>query len=63
MLSALHIQNYRLFSDFVLADLAQVNLIAGKNNTGKSTLLEAIRIPLLQTSRQIYYLHLTRKKA
>ena len=40
----LHIENYRLFEDFNMEGLAQVNLIAGKNNTGKTALLEALRI-------------------
>ncbi len=35
MLNHLHIQNYRLFRDLHIDKLGQVNLIAGKNNTGK----------------------------
>jgi AAA15 family ATPase/GTPase len=44
MIDSLHIQNYRLFKDLKIDKLGQVNLIAGKNNTGKTALLEAIRI-------------------
>ena len=44
MLDHLHIQNYRLFKDLKIDKLGQVNLIAGKNNTGKTALLEALRI-------------------
>ncbi len=44
MLKELHISNYRLFDDLTIPDLGQVNLIAGKNNTGKTALLEALRI-------------------
>ncbi|HFA51615.1 MAG TPA: hypothetical protein ENJ95_21590 [Bacteroidetes bacterium] len=44
MLKDLHIQNYRLFEDFKMDGLARVNLIAGRNNTGKTALLEALRI-------------------
>jgi AAA15 family ATPase/GTPase len=44
MLDSLHIQNYRLFKDLKIDKLGQVNLIAGKNNTGKTALLEALRI-------------------
>jgi AAA15 family ATPase/GTPase len=44
MLNHLHIQNYRLFRDLHIDKLGQVNLIAGKNNTGKTALLEAIWI-------------------
>ena len=44
MLDSLHIQNYRLFKDLKIDKLGQVNLIAGKNNTGKTALLEVIKI-------------------
>lgn len=44
MLKSLHIRNYRNLKDFKLEKVDQVNLITGKNNTGKSTLLEAILI-------------------
>lgn len=42
MLRQVSIQNYRVFSHFELDDLALVNLIVGTNNSGKSSLLEAI---------------------
>ena len=44
LLKTLHIQNYRLFKDLTIEKLGQVNLIAGKNNSGKTALLEALRI-------------------
>ena len=44
MLDHLHIQNYRLFKDLKIDKLGQVNLIAGKNNTGKTALLEALAL-------------------
>jgi AAA15 family ATPase/GTPase len=44
MLDHLHIQNYRLFKELHLDGLRRVNLITGKNNTGKTAILEAIRI-------------------
>ena len=44
MLDSLHIQNYRLFKDLKIEKLGQVNLISGKNNCGKTALLEAIRL-------------------
>jgi AAA15 family ATPase/GTPase len=43
-LESLHIKNYRLFQELKIDKLGQVNLIAGKNNTGKTALLEALRI-------------------
>lgn len=42
MLRDLAIQNYRSFNDFQIDGLAQVNLIVGMNNSGKTSLLEAI---------------------
>ena len=44
MLDSLHIQNYRLFKDLKIEKLGQVNLISGKNNCGKTALLEALQI-------------------
>jgi hypothetical protein len=40
LLPDLRVKNYRLFKEFAIERLAQVNLIAGGNNTGKSSLLE-----------------------
>lgn len=42
MYTNFRIQNFRGFKDLELKDLARVNLIAGKNNNGKTALLEAI---------------------
>ncbi|MCO6493918.1 MAG: ATP-binding protein [Phaeodactylibacter sp.] len=44
MLTELAIINYRPFQSLQLEGLRRVNLIAGKNNTGKTALLEALRI-------------------
>jgi predicted ATPase len=44
MLSNLRIKNFRMLEDFEVSQLGRVNLIVGKNNCGKSTLLEAIRV-------------------
>lgn len=44
MLTELTIKNYRIFKSLRLEGLKRVNLIAGKNNTGKTALLEALRI-------------------
>jgi predicted ATPase len=41
---SLEVQGFRGFSDFRVDHLSKVNLITGKNNSGKSSLLEAIRI-------------------
>ncbi|MBN1286752.1 MAG: AAA family ATPase [Anaerolineae bacterium] len=42
MIEDLTIENYRLFRKFEIDGLARVNLIVGDNNSGKSSLLEAV---------------------
>ncbi|MGK7883161.1 MAG: ATP/GTP-binding protein [Crocosphaera sp.] len=46
MIRDLNIKNYRCFEDFSVDGLAQVNLIVGDNNSGKTSLLEAIYLLL-----------------
>ncbi|HMO39641.1 MAG TPA: AAA family ATPase [Saprospiraceae bacterium] len=43
-LESFHIRNYKCFQELNIPKLRQVNLITGKNNTGKTILLEALRI-------------------
>ena len=42
MFESLRIRNYRVFKDLEISGLHRINLIAGKNNSGKTSLLEAI---------------------
>lgn len=44
MLKSLQISNFRLFDNLKVEPLARVNLVAGMNNSGKTALLEALRI-------------------
>jgi energy-coupling factor transporter ATP-binding protein EcfA2 len=44
MLHNINIERYRLFKSFSISSLAQVNLIVGGNNSGKSSLLEAVHL-------------------
>ena len=44
LLDSLQIRNFRILEDFLVPSLGRVNLIVGRNNSGKSTVLEAIRI-------------------
>ncbi|HNI45820.1 MAG TPA: AAA family ATPase, partial [Chitinophagales bacterium] len=44
MLNSLYIANYRNLKSLQIPALNQLNLIVGKNNTGKSSLLEAVSI-------------------
>ncbi len=42
MFKSLKITNFRCFRDLEIPDLGRINLIAGKNNVGKTALLEAV---------------------
>lgn len=44
MLSSLFIRSFKNLENFKIKSLERVNLIPGKNNTGKSTILEAIEL-------------------
>src|SRR5262249_8959400 len=44
MFESLHIQGFRAFDDLQLKGLGRVNLLVGKNNVGKTTVLEALKI-------------------
>lgn len=44
MLKTLAISGFRCFKSYKLADLTTVNLIVGKNNSGKTSVLEAIHL-------------------
>ena len=52
-LDSLRIQNFRAFSDLQIEQLGRVNLIVGKNNTGKTSLLEAIHLYVSYHSRTV----------
>jgi AAA15 family ATPase/GTPase len=42
MLKSLKIENFRCFKSFELQQLGRINLLVGANNSGKSSILEAI---------------------
>ena len=44
MLESLHIENFRGFQEFELENLGRINLLVGENNSGKTSILEAIKI-------------------
>jgi hypothetical protein len=44
MLNSLIIRNFRALAELEVSKLGRVNLIVGKNNAGKSSVLEALRI-------------------
>ncbi len=53
MLNQVNIQNFRLFETFAMQGLARVNLIVGKNNVGKSSLLEALYLLVSQNAPDV----------
>ena len=55
MLDSLTIRNFRLFEDLTIERLGRVNLIVGKNNSGKSCLLEAIELLVSGFSPQVVF--------
>jgi len=46
MIEALHVENFRSFKSLKLTELKRVNIIVGKNASGKTVLLEAIKLGL-----------------
>src|SRR5579859_3651929 len=44
ILNSLEIRNFRAFRDLKIEHLGRVNLLVGKNNVGKTSLLEAIQL-------------------
>jgi energy-coupling factor transporter ATP-binding protein EcfA2 len=51
----LTIERYRTFQHLKIEGLGRVNLITGRNNTGKSSLLEAVRILAFNASPHVLY--------
>lgn len=51
MISSLKVEGYRGFADYRVEKLAKVNLFVGKNNSGKTSMLEVIE--LLASSRPV----------
>jgi predicted ATPase len=44
MISSVKINGYRAFAEFEMANLGRVNLVVGRNNTGKTSILEGLYI-------------------
>ena len=47
------IENFRAFKKAEISDFGDINVFIGKNNTGKSTLLESIYLNLVQNNRDL----------
>ncbi len=52
MFKSIKIENFRCFQSFELQQLGRVNLLVGKNNSGKTSILEAIQILSSQNNLQ-----------
>src|SRR5229473_1421999 len=48
MLTSIHLKNFRALRDVKIEPLRRINLVTGQNDTGKTTLLEALRILLYE---------------
>lgn len=55
MIDTLIVDNYRSFSHFEMGGLGHVNLLVGENNSGKTSLLEAIQIVASSTDPQVLW--------
>ena len=53
MIHTLKLQGYRSFKSYELFDLARVNLLVGKNNCGKTSILEAAHLLVSQGSPKV----------
>jgi len=58
MITKCSISRYRCFKDLNIEKLAPITLIGGKNNVGKSTLLEALLIPFIRIHPYLFLQHL-----
>ncbi len=54
MLQSLKIEGFRGFQNFEMANLGQINLLVGKNNSGKTSILEAIQFLSVQNNLDIF---------
>lgn len=50
MLRSLKIENFRCFQSFELQQLGRLNLLVGMNNSGKTSILEAIQLLVSQSN-------------
>jgi ABC-type transport system involved in cytochrome c biogenesis ATPase subunit len=60
MIKSLHAENFKCFKELDLSDLERVNVVVGKNATGKTVLLEAIRLALGGTPNVLWTMNQAR---
>ena len=61
MLRSLDIRNYRNLRHLTIEKLGRVNLLVGKNNTGKTSVLEAVGILVKRGEMRLIYLTIETK--
>ena len=59
MLTNFEINNYKCFNNFKIDKLSQINIISGKNNVGKTALLEVISIVKNSNSLRLFQQNIT----
>lgn len=57
MIKSIEIKNFRCFKETKVSGFSSINLFGGMNNSGKTTLLEAIFININPSSDNIIFLH------
>ena len=55
MVTSVQIKNFRCFEDFSIEKLTPITIIGGKNNSGKTALLESFVVPLAITFRSVFW--------
>ncbi|MCP4131243.1 MAG: AAA family ATPase [bacterium] len=55
MIDSFYIKNFRLFKELKIERFGQVNLVVGKNNSGKSCLLEALHVYAKKANPDLLY--------
>ena len=54
MITTLNIHNFRCFPDLSVTDMAPITLLGGRNNSGKSAILEAIFLAFGYRSANVF---------
>ena len=62
MLQTLEIRGYRGFESYRLTDLARVNLVVGKNNCGKTSVLEVVELLVSDGDPSVFLASLARRE-
>uniref|UniRef100_E6QQR8 ATPase AAA-type core domain-containing protein n=1 Tax=mine drainage metagenome TaxID=410659 RepID=E6QQR8_9ZZZZ len=61
MIRSIRIENFKGFINFELKDLARINVLGGKNNVGKTSLMEALSLIEDRTNPNLFMRQLSRR--